>query len=377
MEFLRLKLTGRCEIEIPEWMFDLDYPGQYMRRMRGVSLTAACVAGPFNEVHCRLTLLSSGTRVNPLLKVPAARCCDCCQTKNGYPVCSHDARWITENGALEAIATSSGQNDAGLFEVNFRDDRYLPFEFHGAVSRWRVELPPENNFFEMESLSDWMLHLNYTSREGGETLRHAASEAVKCELPGAGWVLFDIRHDFADAWELFQSERRGEDERRCLNLRFKRNMFPYVPGHCDLFIEKIAVLFDCPEHCGCECPGQCPCCSDPTSAHHELELKYHGEDEHRFRCVASEFWPRLYHGVAEDLRVGPLRGRREKEHVKVIFPAQIEEIEEAYLLCRYTLNDSCCSGKIVDEVRHYHHVQEFPNGLAAVDRPVTSDTRVR
>jgi hypothetical protein len=34
LEFLRLKLTGRCEIEIPEWMFDLDYPGQYMRRIR-------------------------------------------------------------------------------------------------------------------------------------------------------------------------------------------------------------------------------------------------------------------------------------------------------------------------------------------------------
>jgi hypothetical protein len=143
LEFLRLKLTGRCEIEVPEWMFDLDYPGHYMRRIRNVSLTIPCVAGPYNEVHCRLTLLRSGTRINPLLKVPEALCCDCCQSGNGYPVCSHDPRWVSENGALEAIATSSGQNDAGLFEVNFRDDRYLPFEYHGAVSRWRVELPPE------------------------------------------------------------------------------------------------------------------------------------------------------------------------------------------------------------------------------------------
>ena len=35
--------------------------------------------------------------------------------------------------AREAIATSSGQNDSGLFELNFRDERYLPFEFHGAM----------------------------------------------------------------------------------------------------------------------------------------------------------------------------------------------------------------------------------------------------
>ena len=44
-------------------------------------------------------------------------------------------------GATEAIATSTGQNDTGLFELNFRDERYLPFEYAGAVSRWRIELP--------------------------------------------------------------------------------------------------------------------------------------------------------------------------------------------------------------------------------------------
>ena len=32
-QFLQLRLTGRCEIEIPEWMFDLDFPGHYLRRI--------------------------------------------------------------------------------------------------------------------------------------------------------------------------------------------------------------------------------------------------------------------------------------------------------------------------------------------------------
>jgi hypothetical protein len=122
------------------------------------SLTIPVVAGPYNEVHCRLTLLRSGTRIDPLLIEPGARCCDCCQSRNGYPVCPHDRRWVSENGALEAIATSSGQNDAGLFEVDFRDDRYLPFEYRGAVSRWRLELPRENNYFDMDSLSDVVMH---------------------------------------------------------------------------------------------------------------------------------------------------------------------------------------------------------------------------
>src|SRR6266511_3737343 len=74
-EFLRLKVTGRCEIQVPEWMFDLDYPGQYMRRIKNVTLTIPCVTGPYTGVHCRLTLLCSQTRIDLCLTVPAAHCC--------------------------------------------------------------------------------------------------------------------------------------------------------------------------------------------------------------------------------------------------------------------------------------------------------------
>jgi hypothetical protein len=351
LEFLRLKLTGCCEIEIPEWMFDLDYPGQFMRRIRNVTLTIPCVTGPYNEVHCRLTLLRSGTRVDPLLRPPAARCCNCCQSSNGYPVCSHDPRWVTEYGALEAIATSSGQNDAGLFEVNFRDDRYLPFEFHGAVSRWRIELPAENNYFDVDSLSDLIVHLNYTSREGGEILRHAAREATECDLPGDGWCLFDLRHEFADAWELFRShqhevgEHGNKNHRRHLDLGFTRNMFPFVPGDRELFIEKIALLFDGPEQCGCECPGECPCCSDRRFGSHELELRQAHRDERRFRCRSSEDWPGLYYGIIGDLCVGPLCRNRERAELKLIFPETACDVANAYLLCRYSLKPKCCAPK--------------------------------
>jgi len=113
---------------------------------------------------------------------------------------------VRQYAATEAIATSTGQNDSGLFELNFHDDRYLPFEFHGAVSKWRIELPPDNNYFDMDTLSDVILHLNYTSREGGERLRHAAREAAEKSLPSAGWCLFDVQQDFPDAWELFRSK---------------------------------------------------------------------------------------------------------------------------------------------------------------------------
>ncbi len=353
-EFLRLKVTGHCEIEVPEWMFDVDYPGQYMRRIRNVTLTIPCVSGPYNEVHCRLTLLRSATRVDPLLSPPPALCCHCVRKGNGYQACLHDGRVVREYGATEAIATSTGQNDSGLFELSFHDDRYLPFEFRGAVSRWRIELPQENNYFPMETLSDHILHLNYTSREGGARLRDAAREAAQHALPGDGWCLFDVRHDFADAWELFRRDcaehQRGDDgehrrdhrhEERHLALRFGRNMFPFVPGHRELYIEKMALLFDRCEHCGCECPGECPCCQDPTPAGYEIELERgHGREERRFHCVLSEDWPGLYYGVVET-RVGPLPSSGKRTEVKFRFPKNVCCISRVYLLCQYHLEDRC------------------------------------
>jgi len=122
-----------------------------------------CVAGPYTGVHYKLTLLSSATRVEPtLLDVeeccPGQCTCGCCEQQR-YEAITDDPRIVKRYGATEAIATSTGQNDTGLFELNFRDERYLPFEYAGAVSRWRIELPIETNAFDIDTLSDLIFQL--------------------------------------------------------------------------------------------------------------------------------------------------------------------------------------------------------------------------
>lgn len=56
-----LKSTGRCEVELPEELFDADYPGHFFRRLKRVGITIACVTGPYT-INCTLTLLSSKVR---------------------------------------------------------------------------------------------------------------------------------------------------------------------------------------------------------------------------------------------------------------------------------------------------------------------------
>ncbi len=338
-KFLELKATGRCEIELLEPMFDLDYPGHYMRRIRSVSLTVPCVTGPYTGVHCRMTLLSSITRIDPRVDPPTSGCCCESGAREGYEGCPHDSRLVYTYGAREAIATSGGQNDSGLFELNFHDERYLPFEFQGAVSRWRIELPRENNYFPMDTLTDLIVHLNYTAREGGEMLRCVASKAAANYLPGSGWVFFDVRYEFPDAWHLLEDGCADEHRKPWLALRLDRKMFPYVPGLDEIAIDRMSLVYDAEredELCGCT--GDCNCPVPERPATHFVKFTHRDRAErdggHGVSCVATDDWPDLYYGTFET-QLGPIGRDRRGTEVAFEFPEHSGPIGRVFLLCRF------------------------------------------
>jgi hypothetical protein len=332
LDFLHLQTAGYCEIEIPEWMFDLDYPGQYMRRIRNVSLTIPCVVGPYTGVHCRLTLLSCSTRIDPRLDEPPVPCCDDIDFPlNGYEPLPEDPRIVHQYRAKEAIATSAGQNDSGLFELNFRDERYLPFEYAGAVSRWRLELPPENNYFDMDTVTDVILHLNYTAREGGEVLRRAANEVAQQHLPGGGLRYFDIRHDFPEAWARLHAGEHGHRLPSLLPLQIGRAHFPFLPGHRAIRIDSLHLFFEL------EDPDERAIQIVRLFSRHEVE---HGADEPcdcgglDIECDAGAEWPCLYHGVL-DVHLERLGQGRERDQLILRFPHAAGRITRAFVVFGY------------------------------------------
>ena len=235
LALIQLKETGSCELEVPEVLFDLDHPGHYMRRLKSVSLTIPCVVGPYTNVNAKLTLLRNTTRINPNLI-----------GDNSYPESldptSVEDRFRHDFSPSQSIATSTGQNDSGLFELNFRDERYLPFEEAGAISRWRLELSgnwPEAQWpqFDVQTIADVILHLRYTARDGGENLKTAAIRNLnqafnQLAAPAAGsgsedqglWRLFSLRHEFPTEWQRF-SQATGST--RSLSFVVTRERFPY------------------------------------------------------------------------------------------------------------------------------------------------------
>ena len=195
---IALKQTGDCFFSLSEAMFDMDYPGHFFRRIKSVALSMPCVVDPYEGVHATLTLTGSSLRKNALLK------------NNKYEKDPDgDDRFRADLVPVKNdIVTSTGHEDSGLFEANLRDERYLPFEGAGAAdSQWRLVLDKDSNRFSLDSLSDVILHVRYTAKDGKDALRSAAKASLKVlEMANTTTPmhrLVSLKGEFADDWQQF------------------------------------------------------------------------------------------------------------------------------------------------------------------------------
>jgi Tc toxin complex TcA C-terminal TcB-binding domain len=216
LALLELKQTGQCEMTIPEGLFDMDYPGHYMRRIKSVSITIPCITGPYTSVNCTLNLQKSILRHTSKL------------SGGMYQVQEDDPRFTYYFNSIQSIVTSSGQNDSGMFETNLRDERYLPFEGSGVISTWRLELPKDIRQFDYNTISDVILHMRYTARDGGDQLKKGASNNLKTmidEAKASGSVrLFSVRHEFPMEWAKFI---RADNAEAIMELEIREEHFPF------------------------------------------------------------------------------------------------------------------------------------------------------
>ena len=166
----QLLATGTCTFNLPESLFDHDYPGHYNRRLVRVSVTVVYgTPGKFDNVKATLTLTANQVRVDT-------------DTSAGYPESpvGKDTRFIYNYAAVpQKIALGNAQDDPGLFEnqihYQITDYRYLPFENAGAISWWQLNMKQANNEIDLTKVTDVVIHLYYTALDGGLTLQQAAS----------------------------------------------------------------------------------------------------------------------------------------------------------------------------------------------------------
>ena len=201
-----LRFRGSCEFDVPEFLFDLDCPGHYQRRIKSLRVSVPAVKGPHTVMGLRLTLLDSSTKqLDGTLRPDGS-----------VPV-------------IKSITLSSGRDDGGMFELNHNDERYLPFELCGVNSHWKAVFLSDYASFDRSSISDLILELSYTALEdgSGDLLTHdnqnvaAAYNDASQAGPRAIGQRIDLRRDFTDTWHRFR-------ETGDISLTIDRNIFPYL-----------------------------------------------------------------------------------------------------------------------------------------------------
>jgi hypothetical protein len=223
MALVQLIETGTCQIYLDEKLFDLDHPGQIFRRLRSVAVTIPGISGPYTSVNANLTLATAVTRTTSVLSgayVPAS-------AQNPPQDPATFTVFTYPQGAT--ISTSSGRNDAGLFEVNLRDERWLPFEGYGAVSAWALELNPATNNFDFSSITDVILHVRYTARPG-----IAESVVLPAIAPASGVpraILVSVKSTFGDALYQFFNPTDPAATQQVLTVPITPANFPWSNIH--------------------------------------------------------------------------------------------------------------------------------------------------
>jgi hypothetical protein len=187
----QLLATGACDFDLPEALFDNDYPGHYNRRLVRASVTVVYPSpGKFDNVKATLTLTANKVRTST-------------DIGGGYgenPV-GADPRFVYAYAAVpQRIVLGNAQDDPGLFLTaianNISDPRYLPFENAGAVSSWHFEMPAATNEIDITLVGDVVLHLHYTALDGGDGLKAAVQAENTANVPTTGIKVFSALNDF-------------------------------------------------------------------------------------------------------------------------------------------------------------------------------------
>lgn len=129
---------GSLMFTLPEEAFAADGAGNAHRRIRSIAITLPAIVGPYQSISAILQ-----------------------QTEHSILI--GDKVSLVASG--ETVAISSGVNDHGVHELDFKSETYQPFEGTGAFSHWHLSLSDDVSDDVRKSISDVIIHIEYVAHK--------------------------------------------------------------------------------------------------------------------------------------------------------------------------------------------------------------------
>lgn len=208
--FLSGTNRGTLMFSLTEELYDRDFPSHYCRRIKSVSVSIPAVVGPYQNIHATLVQNTNLVVLVPEKQVVNYAIYQTAPQKSGTAPETPTAAALRQNWASsQQIALSKGVDDSGVFTLNFDDPRYLPFEATGAVSSWTLSMPPATNQIDFNSISDIILSVKYTAKDGGSGFGQdviSLYSGTEQQYQNLRVNSFNLTQAFANSWyQMFQT----------------------------------------------------------------------------------------------------------------------------------------------------------------------------
>lgn len=166
-----LRTRGEIEFPLKSSTFDADYPGHYLRQLVRVSVSLPVVLKPYQDIHATLSQQTSTYLLKPQIGNVKYLYQQAGELPEGGDDDVRQDQLVINPRANQQIGLSTGVDDHGMFQLDFGDERYFPFEGTGAISRWTLSFPhheTEDQQAMLDTLTDVILHIRYLAVDGGK-----------------------------------------------------------------------------------------------------------------------------------------------------------------------------------------------------------------
>ncbi len=175
-ELMQLRDKGIMSFRTTQDLFDRDYPGQYLRLIKKVSVTVIALNPPTKGIRATLTnggvsrVITGGTIFQE-------------RVINRYP---------------EQIALSGGVSDYGVFQLRGEGEFLDPFEGTGVDTQWEFRMEKAANPFDYDSIADVLLTIEYEALNSF-TYRNTVVQRLNNEDLSANLAI-SFKNNLPDQW---------------------------------------------------------------------------------------------------------------------------------------------------------------------------------
>jgi hypothetical protein len=213
LELQRLRADGVMTFATPQRLFHQDFPGNYLRLIRRVTVSVIALIPPTEGIHATL----STTGVSRVIVGPDV------------------FRPIVVWRPPESIALTAPINATGVFTFEQPTGMRDPFEGLGVDTTWEFRLPRPANPFDPSTLADVLITIDYTALDSAD---YRVQVVRELDQTASGERGFSLRQEFPDAWWDLHNPDQTDTP---LRVTFTTRRADFPPNLDELAIDQVAV----------------------------------------------------------------------------------------------------------------------------------------